>query len=770
MQAAPDNLSDCVNTQDDPRNTTQSPLPNLDNLTVGSQGPQARSAQADWDGLSPGATDLEGAIDLEERGNLGEQLRPSHCFPQAAMLASRIQWSNPSLIVLAGQLPADLTGHCLIMGPAGDDTMLALPGEPFLHPSSGGVSRFNGDAMVHRLDFGEGQAQVTSRLLKTPCFYADAATAPGSPYADLKFSSSGLGRFSPWLGFRNQINTACIPVKFAGDDHWRLLAAWDAGRPYEIDPQTLEVITPIGANSEWRPQSLPVAQGPFPIVCTATHHLFDDRTQELFTVNWGKSSATMVGPLVLYGLVQLGRQHPLMMGLAKLVLGGLVGLGRWIQRLHPAKVSDDFVNLIRWDGGDRLQRWQLRLPNGSPLRIHQSMHQVAASQDYLVLMDTAFKLGPEQLIPNPLPGHAQAEVHLRQLLDYPQLADTPVYLVKRADLDPADDSVTAQPVTIPREIAHFRVDYDDSQGVVIHVAHNNGWDSAESLQRYDRLANLGAETGAGADSGPDANHDSRGATKNVGMATTTTDLNLLGRYVIDPAKGLVVACELLRDRNLTWSPALYADNGTLALPDRYDNLYWNAWGCWDNLLSEFVCDLYKDHKYREMDLETVRRFAQEGVPSNLCRLDTQSMKIVDHYCFPLGTFGNSPQFIPRPIPRSSGDGRSGQVRDTDGYLVTVVVFDDAQGQPQSQIWIFDGQDLAQGPICQLGDPSGQFQMGLTIHTTWIPELGPRQAIYHVPVRADFEPLLVNQPAIVRELFEQQIYPHFEVSSPANANP
>ncbi len=674
-----------------------------------------------------------------------QKANPAHRFPQAAMVASRIQWSNPKLMVLEGALPQDVTGHCIVMGPVGDDTMQPLTGEPFLHPSSGGVSRFNGDAMVHRFDFGQGQAHVTSRLLKTPCYYADAATAPGSPYADLHFSSSGLGRFSTSLGFRDEINTACVPVKFAGDDHWRLLAAWDAGRPYEIDPETLEVITPIGRNDEWRPQSLPIPQGPFPIVCTATHHLFDDRTQELFTVNWGKSNATMAGPLILHALAKLGKQHPFAMGLARIILRIITTLTSWFKGLHPAKESDDFVNLIRWDGGDRLKHWQVHLPNGSPLRIQQSMHQVAASRNYIVLMDTAFKLGPEQLLPNPLPGHGDIEIHLREMLDYAQLADTPVYLIKRADLDLAADKVTAKRLTIPREIAHFRVDYDDSEGVVIHAAHNNAWDSAESIQRYDRLVN----------DSPEASEQA--VTANIGMATTTTDLNSLARYVIDPEQAQVVGQEIVRDRDLTWSPALYADNGTLNLPERYNNIYWNAWGCWDDLLTDFVCDLYEEHKYREMDPATVRRFAQEGVPANLCRLDTQTMQIADHYRFPLGTFGNSPQFIPRPGQDGNLSGGDG----TDGYLATVVVFDDEQGYPQSQIWIFEGQNLAQGPICKLGDPSGQFQMGLTIHTTWIPEIGPRKATYNVPVREDFEPSLLNQPAIVRELFETQIYPHFE---------
>ena len=92
------------------------------------------------------------------------------------------------------------------------------------------------------------------------------------------------------------MNTAAIPVKFAGDDRWRLLATWDSGRPYEMDPMSLEVKTPVGANTEWREQTIPLRIGPFKLHITATHHAYDDHTQELYTINFGKSILTMMAP------------------------------------------------------------------------------------------------------------------------------------------------------------------------------------------------------------------------------------------------------------------------------------------------------------------------------------------------------------------------------------------------------------------------------------------------------------------------------------------
>ncbi len=668
-------------------------------------------------------------------------------FPEAAMVSTRQEFDEVVLTVLEGTLPPDLKGHWIAMGPVGSVAMTPLPGEPN-YPGSDGTSLFNGDAMLHRFDCDRaGEMRLTSRLIKTPCFYADRASTLGTRFSDFKFFSSGLGRFSFILGFRNEVNTACIPVKFAGDDHWRLLVTWDAGRPYEIDPVSLKVITPVGRNDEWREQFLPLKVGPFKLVTTATHHAYDDHTQELFTINFGKSLLTMIAPVLVSGAGVLTR------------LGPISRLIRWLFRwvvmkvlqflhllLHIVGRSSDFVYLIQWDGQGDLNRWQVMLPRTwglpiqRPVQIEQSMHQVGITRNYVVLMDTSFKLGPEQLVPNPLPGNTDTERVLRELLNFPQSPNTRVYIVRRADLTPKSTTVFARQITIPREMAHFRVDYDDSQGVVLHAAHNNAWDPAEWPQAYDSFVQSPPAPGPVEDS----------IERLVGMTVSTTDLNYLARYVIDSEAGKVKDAQLVSDRTCTWAPAIYADVGNLGVPERYDHIYWIAWGCWDELLTQFILNLYKRYKYRQMPIAEVLKAASDGAPPALCHLDTTTMKIVDKYLFPPDHFGNSPQFIPR------GDGSD----QTDGYLTCLVLMDQKDGQPTSQIWIFDAQNLAQGPICKLGDPTGTIQFGLTIHTTWIPEIAPRTASYHVPVQADFDPLIKDQPELVQRLFRDYVYPHF----------
>jgi hypothetical protein len=62
------------------------------------------------------------------------------------------------------------------------------------------------------------------------------------------------------------------------------------------------------------------------------------------------------------------------------------------------------------------------------------MHQVGVTQDYVVIMDTSLKIGPEQILNNPVPDSPEAERLLRQTLTRPQQPDSPTYIVKRADL------------------------------------------------------------------------------------------------------------------------------------------------------------------------------------------------------------------------------------------------------------------------------------------------------------------------------------------------
>ncbi|MEO1465696.1 MAG: carotenoid oxygenase family protein, partial [Cyanobacteria bacterium J06633_1] len=130
--------------------------------------------------------------------------------------------------------------------------------------------------------------------------------------------------------------------------------------------------------------------------------------------------------------------------------------------------------------------------------------------------------------------------------------------------------------------------------------------------------------------------------------------------------------------------------------------------------------------------------------------------------------GTSSQFIPRP----------GSEDQTDGYIVCAVLTGDrflaqpteADNDPDwsqnSEIWVFDAQALNQGPLYKLSHP--KLNIGFSFHTTWMSEVKSPERRLAYDVRQDHEELVEElikcQPAIedpVRQLFEEEIYPHFE---------
>ena len=207
---------------------------------------------------------------------------PQGCakVPESIMTASRCELTDIQMQI-SGKLPPDLQGHVFMVAPTGSVKSGGLP-----YPN--GDSLICGDGMIYRLDFdSQDEVRLTTRLVKPPDYYADKATRYGSKYEKYRFRNHGITRFSLSLGIRNQLNTAFLPMKFSADSHERLLVTYDVGRPYEIDTKTLEVVTPIGSNQEWRPELN--YKAPFPPFLSTAHPAFDPHTQQMFTVNYGSS-------------------------------------------------------------------------------------------------------------------------------------------------------------------------------------------------------------------------------------------------------------------------------------------------------------------------------------------------------------------------------------------------------------------------------------------------------------------------------------------------
>lgn len=687
--------------------------------------------------------------------NSTEAMTQDYCkVPESIMKASRDELDNVKLKI-EGKLPEDLEGHVFIVAPVGSVNSGGLP-------DPDGDSVLSGDGMIYRLDFdSQGEVGLKTRIIKPPCYYADEATRPGTKYDKYRFRNYGILRFSVYLGSRNELNTAFLPMKFGDEENPRLLVTYDAGRPYEIDTKTLEVVTPVGANKEWRSESS--LKFPFSPVFSTAHPAFDGRKKEMFTVNYGRSIGSFLETLpFIYEIEELPSEvDELLFQLAKVIesLNFVKDLLRTfakvsqdifefylreIERITNIEIKD-FVYLIRWDGAGNLERWKLVLPDGSPVRISQTIHQIGVTEDYVVLMDTSFTTGLAQIINNPFPKSDGLERLLRNLLSRPPLPDSTIYIVRRADLkagqQPAcsqyEEKVVVQKVVIPLEAAHFLVNYENPGGqITLHVAHICAWDISDWLRKYDLSA-----------------YQSNNPVKAIlnGMQQDEIDISRMGRYVIDGESGEILNSHTLYDSECTWTVALYAYRDFLSSgmpPGKLENIYWVSLGLWKDLMTEFSLDLYEDYKYRAVPVEEMLRLAEKGKPSALFRLDTakDALEIADRYQFPCGYIASSPQFVPR---RNSDEESS-----TDGYIVCTVFTPDG-----NEIWIFDAQKLGHKPLCKLSDPSLNF--GLTIHTAWLPKIAGHTAEYDIPVRQDYNDLVKQRSPEIQELFETQVYPHFE---------
>jgi carotenoid cleavage dioxygenase-like enzyme len=690
----------------------------------------------------------------------------NHChqkIPPAVMSASRRELSDQPIDVIEGKLPTDLSGHLFFIGPVGSVESGGLP-------YASGDSIFNGDGMVFRLDFQEDGAKISCKMVKPPDFYADEATQKLDEFRSLAFSNHGVARFSFKLGMRNQLNTALVPMQRQGEATTRLLVTFDAGRHYEIDPQSLEIMTPIGSNPEWQPETTFLS--PFQPVLSTAHPVYDGTTAQLFSVNYGRSMLSFILAIPwiaamlkwpnaiaqrLAAMVRLFKIE----WLIKLTLGNAIGLSQkllsrmiqWSEKIINLNIAS-FTYLIRWDGQGDLERWQMVLADGTPIKIKQSLHQIGVTRHHVILVDTSFSIGLAQVFNRPFPHRPKLAAMFRQLLSSPGLPDTRLYIVRRADLQrgqfPARDhqvvNVTAQPLNIPLEVLHFAVDYEDTEeAMTLHLGHICADGAADWIREFDVSAV--------------SNHDSV-PHRLTGMQTEVMDVGRLSRYVINPKTGSIVSSKVIADRDRTWGVEFYtyANYPNLGAPvGKIRNMYWTSFGYWPELLTQFSYNLLKDYKHRIVPTDELLDWADQGKgkPANLFRLNTETMTIEDYYALcgnnGYGELVNSPQFI----PRATGIDHSA-ISDQDGYIACTVFTG-----TESQIWIFDAACLAQGPLCKLGQANLNF--GFTLHAAWLPSLQCPESEYHIDVRSDYQAMVSHHGKTVQKLFETQIYPHFESS-------
>jgi all-trans-8'-apo-beta-carotenal 15,15'-oxygenase len=128
---------------------------------------------------------------------------------------------------IEGNLPADLCGTLYRNGPG----LLERGGQSVQHP-------FDGDGMICAFDFtGDGRVRFRNRYVRTAGFVAESKAG--------RFLQRGVfGTQKPggWLANAFDLRTKNIANTNVAYSPKKLLALWEGGKPYALDPQTLETI------------------------------------------------------------------------------------------------------------------------------------------------------------------------------------------------------------------------------------------------------------------------------------------------------------------------------------------------------------------------------------------------------------------------------------------------------------------------------------------------------------------------------------------------
>jgi hypothetical protein len=703
-------------------------------------------------------------------------------LPENSNLTRRLK----SKLSLSSKLPLDIPGyvfHAAPVTPRIDDNLGQF--------NQGDRMIFNGDGMIYRLNFENGQPHLKTRLMKTPCYYADLATQILPEYGKglWPFLDGGMVRSSLLLGTRSQANTAFVVTKD------QLIVTFDGARPTIIDPDSLEILDVVGRSNEWLglipnfiiPRPLEQMFEPY---STNAHPVYDHSLppehpdiNNFYAVNYsqGLTLLNVFSRLRKWLLSSLGRQGRVL----TFPFGGFTDIVRY----HPEKP---------------LARWRLYLPGNEPVIVEQAAHQMALTEDYILVGDIAFELETAQIFAPFWFGNIRARIRqfrknhqfFSKLITVPfrlgnwlssiffkivlPLSHADIYLVRRADLQKDQPGLSDRPgffklpaplmaikITLPREVAHFVVDYQNPDGIItLNATHNVGWDVTEWIgefdqsihekslrQKLDRWVNhrlfqtidlfkplfQGKST-------PSTNRiynfidryqnlliteDLPDRRKNlnkqdlIGMSASPVDLNILARYHIDGQTGAILKSTFLSEpgtkeaeggRN-TWSPSvntsrnLQRDQAT-ETDSTIKNLYWMSWGHSWEMVPKRIYLAYKNRNVRTIPIEAMDAIDTDK-PMTLLRLDTEQMSIVDSFEFPIGYFVRAPQFIPSSDP--CPDGLDPSIH---GYLCCAVLADDHQNFARDEFWIFHADDLKNKPIYRLSHPD--VNLGLMIHSTWLP--------------------------------------------------
>jgi hypothetical protein len=472
-----------------------------------------------------------------------------------------------------------------------------------------------------------------------------------------------------------------------------------------------------------------------------------------------------------------------------------VGFIAQLEKIYQRFADHNFVHILSWNGKkiEMENRWKVVLSNGRSPIIDQTIHQMGVTRDYLVFVETSFKFSLENILPYQKQENNLAndlKILLADFLDTPQYPYSKLYIVKRKDLKPNPEpnnnwwskilgknkynipTVIAQEVTLKPEFSHFIVDYNNQDNLItLHAAHLAASDIAEYIRIFDRSAFDDRDRRESGDIYDDPELTCR-LQKLAGSVVSPMDVSRVGCWVINGETGKIVKYKLDSNLELTWSTAFYIYQDKKPT-EKYTDIFWNSWGCWPDTLTARTVEAYEDYPPRQVQVSDVLALTYNGIPSSLCHVKIQrdpNSKTVTNIAIDKQNFfkfdkhhlGTSSQFVPRPNAKDQ----------TDGYIVSVVLTsdeffskpqpgDDPNWSKNSEIWIFDAQNLSAGPLYKLSHPL--LNIGFTIHATWLENaVSPQRLDYQI--KPDFDCLIDQQPEEfqerIQQLFDTEVYPEF----------
>jgi hypothetical protein len=289
------------------------------------------------------------------------------------------------LEVVAGRWPDDIDGDMVFSAP------MDVGGMPYAIFDWGAICRLSLEP--GRRGAGPDRFAWQVRSVQTP----------GKRLWDRRpelFSPGPTGYRSPF-GSANAANTAPLPW---GD---RLYVTWDAGRPVELHPGTLEFVAEVGHQDTWGGSSLGMP-GVLPFILSSAHPVADPDRDCL----WSAKLDFVLEPA--FGM-------------------------------RPA--------VVRYDRNDgtRVRWWPLE-----GITFGGSIHTVSQTRDWVILADSGnFKPDPAEVMGGERTLTVDDEV--------------PVWLVRKDELEglASGTPVTPVPLTMSPPTGHFYARWDDSDGISV---------------------------------------------------------------------------------------------------------------------------------------------------------------------------------------------------------------------------------------------------------------------------------------------------------------